>query len=61
MSNFTKKWRKGIIMEKEIVEEIVKECENWKERLVVRLFPKMFVRIYGKISMLIFNNMNKNI
>lgn len=33
-------------MEKEILEEIKKECRGWKEKVLVRLFPKMFVSIY---------------
>lgn len=39
-------------MEKKILEEIVKECKDWKERLLVRLFPKVFVKAYniGRIN-----------
>lgn len=33
-------------MEKEILEEIVKECKDWKEKVLIRLFPKLFVKIY---------------
>lgn len=33
-------------MEKEILEEIEKECKTWKERVLVSLFPKLFVNIY---------------
>ncbi len=35
-------------MEEEIIEEIVKECKNWKERLLVRLFPKVFINTYKR-------------
>lgn len=33
-------------MEKEILEEIKKECRGWKEKVLVRLFPKTFVKAY---------------
>ena len=55
MSNYGK--GKKNKMEKEIVEEIVKECENWKERLLVRLFTKTYINAYhiGRIKS--FNHM----
>lgn len=39
-------------MEKEILEEIEKECKTWKERVLVSLFPKLFVKTYhiGRIN-----------
>jgi len=50
---------KGKKMEKndKIREEIMRECENWKERLLVRLFPSIFVKVYhiGRIDT--FNHM----
>ncbi len=43
-------------MEKEILEEIVKECKGWKEKVLVRLFPKLFIKVY-KIGITFgFNN-----
>lgn len=39
-------------MEKEILEEIMREYKNWKERLLVRLFPDMLIKAYhiGRIN-----------
>ena len=42
-------------MEKDIIEEIVKECENWKERLLVRLFPNLFIKVYNEVRIEIVN------
>lgn len=44
-------------MEEKIVREIMKECRNWKERLLVRLFAKTFINIYNKIRIKIVNSM----
>ena len=33
-------------MEKEILEELLKDCKNWRERIIVRIFTKTFIRIY---------------
>lgn len=33
-------------MDEKILEEIMKECKNWRERVLIRLFPKMFVKVY---------------
>lgn len=51
----------GIFMEKEILKEVYQECDNWKEKLIVKFFPDLFIKIYGKIGMKIFNNINRNI
>lgn len=32
-------------MEKEMLEEIMKEC-NWKERLLVKILAKTFLKVY---------------
>ena len=39
-------------MEKEILKEIKRECKTWKEKVLVRLFPKLFVKVYqiGRIN-----------
>lgn len=39
-------------MEDEIIEEIMKECKNWKERLLVRLFSDTYIKVYhiGRIK-----------
>lgn len=43
-------------MEKEIVEEIKKEC-NFRERILLKMFGKIFVKVYhiGRIKM--FNSL----
>ena len=33
-------------MEEKIIEELMKECENWRERVIVKLFLKLFVSMY---------------
>lgn len=44
-------------MKNEIIEEIMRECKNWRERLLVRLFPDTYIRAYhiGRIDT--FNRM----
>ncbi len=42
-------------MEKEIVEEIMKEC-NWKEKIIVKLFAKLIIKIYKVGITYGFNN-----
>ena len=39
-------------VDEKIVEEIVKECKNWRERLLVRLFPETYIKAYhiGRIK-----------
>lgn len=39
-------------MENEIIEEIMRECKNWKERLLVKLFPDTYIKAYhiGRIK-----------
>ncbi len=32
-------------MEKEFVEEIMREC-NWKEKIIIKVFFKLFVKVY---------------
>lgn len=48
-------------MEKEIVREIMKECRNWKERLLVKLFSRMFINTYKIGIKSGFNWCNKNV
>ena len=33
-------------MEKEILKELLKDCKNWRERIIVRIFTKTFIRMY---------------
>lgn len=39
-------------MEKEVIEEITRECKNWRERLLVKLFPNTYIKAYhiGRIK-----------
>ena len=53
MSNYGKERKK---MEKDIIEEIEKECKSWWEKVVVRLFPKMFGKVYKTGITFGFNN-----
>lgn len=41
-----------------VIEEIVKEL-NWKERILVRIFRKTFIKVYGITGKKIFNNIYK--
>lgn len=43
-------------MEKDIVREICKDL-NWKEKTIVKLFRKTFVKIHHKIRINIFNKL----
>lgn len=43
-------------MEKEIIEEIMKEC-NWWERIIVGLLTKLCLKIYALGGKNCFNNM----
>lgn len=45
-------------MEKEIVKEICKDL-NWKERIIVRLFRKRFIKIYRLGVVKCFNYYNQ--
>lgn len=47
-------------MEEEIVREIMKECENWRERLLVKLFPNTYVKIYNNLRVKIVNTIMNN-
>lgn len=49
------------IMEEKIVKEIMKECNNWKERLFVKLFTKVFVNTYKLGVKTGFNWSNKTV
>lgn len=44
-------------MKEEVLKEVYKECESWKERIIVKLFPNLFIKMYGKIGMKIFNKL----
>lgn len=46
-------------MKNEIIEEIMRECKNWRERLLVKLFPDTYIKVYhiGRIN--IFNEIIK--
>lgn len=39
-------------MKDEIIEEIMRECSNWRERLLVRLFHNTYIKAYhvGRIN-----------
>jgi len=52
---FDVKCQGGICMENNIVKEIVKEL-NWRERIVVVLFRKIFLKVYKKGITFGFNN-----
>ena len=41
-----RKIRKGYTMEKEIVREILEKC-NWWEKIVVKLFARLFIKVYN--------------
>ena len=41
-------------MEKEIIKEICKDL-NWKERILVRTFKRIFVKVYHKTRIRTFN------
>lgn len=45
-------------MEEKIVEEIMKECASWRERLLVKLFKKEFIKAYAIGNKNCFNNIN---
>jgi hypothetical protein len=44
-------------MKKEVLKEISKDL-NWKEKIIVKLFPKITIKIYGLASKRMFNNIN---
>lgn len=44
-------------MEERIVEEAKNEL-NWRERIVVRIFKRTFMKIYGIAGEKVFNQMN---
>ncbi len=46
-------------MEKEIIKEVLKECKNWRERLIVKLFPNIYIDIYNQLRVKIVNTINK--
>lgn len=52
---FDIKCQGGIIMENNIAKEIVKDL-NWRERIVVVLFKKIFLKVYKKGITFGFNN-----
>lgn len=39
-------------MEEKILKEIMKNCKDWRERLLLKMFPKTFVKAYhvGRIK-----------
>lgn len=41
-------------MKDEIIEEIMRECKDWKERLLVKLFSDTYIKAYniGRINTL---------
>lgn len=41
-----------------VLNEIMKEL-NWKERIIVKVFRKTFVKVYGITGKKIFNNIYK--
>lgn len=43
-------------MEKEILEEIEKEC-NFKERILLKVFTKTFVKVYNIARLKVINNL----
>lgn len=43
-------------MEKEILEEIEKEC-NLKERILLKVFTKTFVKVYNIARLKVINNL----
>ena len=45
-------------MEKEILREIMKECK-WYEKIIVKLFKKLFIRIYNNMRISCINAMLK--
>ncbi len=48
-------------MEEEVLRELMRECENWRERLLIKLFPKTFVNTYKVGIKSGFNWCNKNV
>lgn len=46
----------GIKMEKEILEEIEKEC-NFKERILLKVFTKTFMKVYNIARIKMFNSL----
>ena len=46
----------GIKMEKEILEEIEKEC-NFKERILLKVFTNTFVKVYNIARIKMFNSL----
>lgn len=47
-------------LEKEVIIEISKEC-NFTEGIIVKLFKRLFVKVYGVAGKNSFNNINKYI
>lgn len=45
-------------MEDIVLEEIVKDC-NWYEKIIVKIFRKLFIRVYHNIRIRLINNMIK--
>lgn len=43
-------------MEKEILEEIEKEC-NFKERILLKAFTKTFMKVYNIARLKVINNL----
>lgn len=35
-------------MEEKILKEILKNCKDWRERVLIRMFPKAFAKVYKK-------------
>ena len=42
-------------MEEKILKEIMKECKDWRERVLIRMFPKTFVKVYHVGRIKVFN------
>lgn len=43
-------------MKDKVLNEIIKEL-NWKERIVVKMFAKIFIKVYNKERINIINKM----
>lgn len=52
---FDRKSQGGICMENNIVKEIIKDL-SWRERIVVVLFRKIFLKVYKRGITFGFNN-----
>lgn len=52
---FDRKSQGGIIMKNNIVKEIIKDL-NWRERIVVVLLKKIFLKVYKSGITFGFNN-----